>query len=108
MTRKQIEQAADNAGWNCNIKKTKEGYDIRFYTDSPCGQDVNFEISVRTLDKVTNEVYEYWQAYDPEDEAVLWFGQNRGEPKSLRKLLDDMDWVDNMLESLYNHIYKIQ
>lgn len=100
MTQKQIIDAAERAGWNCKIKKAKFGYDICFNTDSPCNQDVNCEISVRTLDEVPDEVYEYWQAYDPEEEAMLWFGANRGEPKSLRKLLDDMDWVDDMLERL--------
>ena len=105
MTRNQIEQAAERAGWNCKIKKHKNGYDICFHTDSPCGQDVNCEISVRTLDEVPDEVHEYWKAYDPEEETMLWFGANRGEPKSLRKLLDDMDWVDDMLKTLSDKLY---
>lgn len=100
MTRKQIEQAAERAGWNCKIKKRKRDYIICFNTDSPCGQDVNFDIEVCKLDEVSDEVYLIWQSYDPEEEAMLWFGANRGEPKSLRKLLDDMDWVDDMLERL--------
>ena len=107
MTQKQIIDAADKAGWDCKIEKTKNGYDICFNTYSPCGQDVNCEISVRTLDKVPDEVHEYWQAYDPEEEAMLWFGANRGEPESLRELLDDMDWVDNMLEDLSTELCNI-
>lgn len=107
MTRNQIEQAAERVGWNCKINKAKFGYDICFNTDSPCNQDVNCEISVRTLDEVPDEVYEYWQGYDPEEEAMLWFGANRGEPKSLRKLLDDMDWVDEMLKTLSDELYTL-
>lgn len=107
MTQKQIIDAAERVGWVCKITKEKNGWLLSFNTDSPCGQDVNAEITVRTLDEVTNEVYEYWQAYDPEDEAMLWFGQNRGEPKSLRKLLADMDWVDEMLHQLSEELYKL-
>ena len=107
MRRTQIEQAAEKTGWNCRIGKDKDGYNIRFYTDSPCGQDVNCEIAVKKLDDVPNEVHEYWQAYDPEEEAILWYGANRGEPKSLRTLLNDMDWVDSMLEDLSTELCNI-
>ena len=100
MTQKQIIDAADKAGWDCDIKHTKKGYEICFQTYSPYGQDVNCEIEAKTLEQVPDLVHEFWQGYDPEAEAMLWYGANRGEPKSLRELLDDMDWVDNKLQDL--------
>lgn len=35
--------------------------------------------------------------FDPEEHAAMWYGQNRGEPSSLRALLDN---ADNIHESL--------
>ena len=107
MTRKQIIDAAERVGWTCKITKEKYCYCIEFSTDSPCGQDVYAEITVSTLDKVADEMYEYWRSYDPEEEAAMWYGQNRGEPKSLRDLLADMDWVDEMLHELSEELYKL-
>lgn len=107
MTRKQIIDAAERVGWVCKITKEKYGWCIEFSTDSPCGQDVCAEITVSTLNKVADEMHEYWRSYDPEEEAVMWYGQNRGEPKSLRKLLADMDWVDEMLYELSEELYKL-
>lgn len=101
MTQKQIIDAADKADWDCKINKDKNGYHIAFNTDSPCGQDVWCEFDVERLNQIQNEVYQYQQAYDPDEEAKLWHGQNRGEPSSLRDLLADIDWVDDMLERLY-------
>ena len=101
MTRRMIERLAEKAGWNCTIKKDANGYHIAFNTDSPCGQDVWCEFDVERLYQIEDEVYQYWQAYDPDEEAKLWHGQNSGEPSSLRDLLADMDWVDDMLERLY-------
>ena len=100
MTQKQIIEAADKAGWDCTIKKDANGYHIAFNTDSPCGQDVWCEFDVERLNQIEDEVYQYWQAYDPDEAALLWHGANRGEPTSMRELLDDMDWVDDMLERL--------
>lgn len=107
MTKEQIIDAAERVGWTCKITKEKCGWALSFNTNSPCGQDVNAEITVRTLDKVADEMHEYWRSYDPEEEAAMWYGQNRGEPKSLRKLLADMDWVDEMLHELSEELYKL-
>lgn len=107
MTRKQIEAAADRAGWNCKIERRKKDsirkkdyWYVCFTTDTHFGQDVCYEYEVETLDKIVDEVYESWQGYDPDDEAVMWYGKN-GAPKSLRDLLSDMDEVDDALERLY-------
>ena len=102
MTRKQIEAAAERAGWNCEIKKSDDGkmWCLNFTTDTACDQDVFYDYSVKTLEEIKDKVYETWQNYDPDEEAVLWYGK-RGAPSSLRDLLNDMDEVDEQLERLY-------
>ncbi len=102
MTRKQIEAAADRAGWNCIIKRSDDGkmWDVYFNMNTTCNQDVEFGYTVKTLDKIVDEVYDSWQGYDPDEEAILWY-KGRGAPSSLRDLLNDMDEVDDALERLY-------
>lgn len=109
MTRKQIEAAAEEAGWNVEFREKERGqynrgkeyrkWYVCFTTDTACDQDVCHEFEVKTLAELPDKVYETWQNYDPEEEAVLWF-KGRGAP-GLRDLLNDMDEVDEKLEDLY-------
>lgn len=113
MTRKQIEQATDNAGWNVTIEKDKQGYSVAFqmYTDT-AGQDVNVELQVAKLDDLKHEVYEYWQNYDVDEEASLWIGDDghgkNGAPYHISDILKDMQEVEDSLESLYDELNKIK
>ena len=104
----EIILAAEQVGWNREIEQRNGVYEISFSTDTPCGQDVQYEINVEDLDSVVDEVYGLWQIYDAEEEALLWYGQNKGEPSSIRELLNDMDYVDDMLEELYNELKEIK
>ena len=109
MTRRFIEAAAEEAGWNVTFRQKErsqynKGKDYRrwyvcFTTDTACDQDVCYEYEVKSLQDIPDQVYETWQGYDPEEEAMLWF-KGRGAP-GLRDLLNDMDEVDEKLEDLY-------
>lgn len=116
MTRKQIEAAAEEAGWNVEFREKERGpynrgkeyrkWYVCFTTDTACDQDVCHEFEVKTLAELPDKVYETWQNYDPEEEAVLWF-KGRGAP-GLRDLLNDMDEVDEKLEDLYKTLSGIR
>lgn len=71
ITRKQIEAAAERAGWSCKIRKEKDGYYVCFNTDSKFGQDVVFEYDVSILEQIKDEVLETHINYDPSEEAML-------------------------------------
>ena len=103
ITKKKIIAAAEKAGWNCNIKRNDDGKSwlVNFNTDTSHGQDVQYDYAVKILDEIKDEVYETWQGYDSDEEALLWYGAKKGEPSSLRDLLNDMDEVDEALERLY-------
>jgi len=112
MTRKQIEKAAERAGWNCMIERRKKDtcavkdyWYICFNTDSPFQQDVSFEYEVDTLNMLTDEVYNTWQGYDPSEEAMLWVGPDghgrNGAPDDIRDIIADMESVESKLEDLY-------
>ena len=100
ITRKFIEQAAKEAGWNVKIKEQKNcvHWYICFNTDTHLGQDAFFEFELNYLDEIIDRVQETYENYDPDEEATLWYGKN-GCPYTLSQLIDDMKEVD---ESLYN------
>lgn len=111
-TRKQIIDAADKAGWNCDIEKNeKGGWSISFNTDTHFGQDVNYDYEVGYMNQIDNEVYDTWQGFDPDEEALLWVGPDghgkNGAPDRLRDIIADMDEVEESLESLYNELRKV-
>lgn len=47
----------------------------------------NFLIQASSFEDYRKKVDEYYDNYNPEEEAALWYKQNRGEPSSLRELL---------------------
>lgn len=100
MTEKKFIQIAERLGWEV----TKDRYDIelQFYTDY--GQDFSF--SVNRNEDYVKQVYDYYNSFDPDEEALLWVddsghGKN-GAPYRLKDIITDMEEVENELEKLYD------
>lgn len=100
MTEKKFIQIAERLGWSV----TKDRYDIelQFYTDY--GQDFSF--SVNRNEDYVKQVYDYYNSFDPDEEALLWVddsghGKN-GAPYRLRDIITDMEEVEKELEKLYD------
>lgn len=100
MTAKKFIQIAERLGWSV----TKDRYDIelQFYTDY--GQDFSF--SVNRNEDYVKQVYDYYNSFDPDEEALLWVddsghGKN-GAPYRLKDIITDMEEVENELEKLYD------
>lgn len=72
---------------------------------SPAGQDFNMSIDTEDdVDLFLDNLYEYWQDYDPEQETMYWLddtghGKN-GAPYHMRDLLDDMEACQDMIDDL--------
>lgn len=104
----EIIKVAENNGWRVDTDEQSKGdIELTFYQYSPAGQDFSFYI---TLDKDDNirdcaqAVYEYYEAYEPEAETMLWLdsdghGKN-GAPYHMKDLLEDMEACEKMLEDL--------
>lgn len=65
---------------------------------SPAGED--FMVSFCDYDTVDNATFidalrNYVDGFDPEEHATGWYGENNGEPSSLRDLLDDAEYIKN-------------
>lgn len=105
MTRKQIEKAAEEAGWNVTIGKLEDcGYDIDFQMYTDFVQDVNESFYVKTLEDIKHEVYERYQNFDPSEEASVWLDETghgkNGAPHDMEDVLNDMKEVEKALENL--------
>lgn len=100
MTEKKFIKIAEDLGWSV----TKDRYDIelQFYTDY--GQDFSF--SVNRNEDYVKQVYDYYNSFDPDEEALLWVddsghGKN-GAPYRLKDIITDMEEVEDELKKLYD------
>ena len=105
MTRKQIEKAAEEAGWNVTIGKRDDGgYDIDFQMYTDFGQDRNEPFYVQKLEDIKSEVYDRYQNFDPSEEASVWLDETghgkNGAPHDMEDVLNDMKDVEQALENL--------
>lgn len=77
--------------------------DFEIETYSPAGEDVIVPVYVEDENNAEywKEVFEYEDNFDPREHAIMWYGQNRGEPSSLLDLLDDAEAIKKMLEQLW-------
>ena len=88
-----------------NIIVNDEGDYYSIYVDNPCGEDFTIEINkTKNYDDI-QQIINYCDDFDPEEHAAMWYRQNRGEPSSLRDLLDN---ADNIHESLRRLAYDLR
>ena len=103
---KQIEETADKLDFS--FKYTKEDNYFCFEIYSPQGQDFVTEINANNITELKEELHIYWSNYNPDEEAILWYGVGKGEPKSLSSLLKDMKWCKRILGMLKKEINNIK
>ena len=105
MISKRMRTLVENEGWGIG-KPDSNGYaDIGQY--SPCGEDFSFGADITDNECFKRSVYNYVSNFDPDEHAAMWYGANRGEPSSMRMLLDDADEILAMLERLYDRIKEV-
>lgn len=100
MTKKQFIEVCEANDWRV-IENGAGVFDLEKY--SPAGEDFIFNVCVEDENNADYwaEVLDAWGDFDPDEHANMWYGQNRGEPASLRVLLDDAEAIKDMLEQLW-------
>lgn len=68
---------------------------------SPEGEDLIIELPGGTDDVVLMALKMNYEIFDAEEHAYNWYGKNRGEPSSLKILLEDAYDIENMYRDLY-------
>ena len=90
-----------------SVYEDERGYDFRKYSSE--GQDFGFYISKQdTLEAFANEVYRYYEGFDPSEEASLWLddsghGKN-GAPYRMIDVYNDMVECEGFILELYEII----
>ena len=85
MTAKQME-ITEQLGWK--IYEGSNYYELSQY--SPAGEDFSIDVICDGL-SYADELKAVCDCFEPDEHAVMWYGQNRGEPSSLRDLLNDAE-----------------
>ena len=80
------------------VQEYEDYYYFNYY--SPAGEDFGFEITREEKSKMIENIIDYAFDFDPEEHAAMWYGANRGEPSSMRALLDDADDIAEQLDKL--------
>lgn len=93
-----VEKTANELGWEFSYNEQYDGISLQIY--SPKGKDCCLDVDAINFKEFKRQVNYIQKAYSPDEEAVLWYGKDKGEPKSLRDLLNDMEWYDAKLKEL--------
>lgn len=97
---------AEELGWTSDWD-LKDGY-FDMENSSPAGEDLIMTLFTKDFQSFESLDHRLWDErydFDPEEHAVMWYGQNRGEPSSIRTLLDDADAIAEMLDELEAKTY---
>lgn len=98
---------AEELGWTSDWD-LKGGY-LEMENYSRAGEDLImtlFTKDFQSFDSLIHRLRDEWYDFNPDDHAAMWYGQNRGEPSSLRALLNDADYISEMLYDLEKLTYK--
>ena len=100
----QVTETAESLDWNVDID---DRY-ITFQWYSNAGQDFNVTINLDGINDIADmadAVYDYYESFDPDEEASYWIGDDghgkNGAPYHLRDLLDDMEECKEKIYELY-------
>lgn len=102
MTIKQFIKICKGEGWI--VKYDSKSQYMELYKSSPEGEDYGFGIQGKNSKELIEDLRNYYEGFDPEEHAIGWYGANRGEPSSLRALLDDAEAIEEMIYSLYQKL----
>lgn len=101
---------AEDLGWSYNVSDTPNERGevcVELEKYSPQGQDFIATIWFENENEhnFIKALREYWQDFDPDEEACKWIGEDghgkNGAPYSIRDILDDMEDCKGMLRKLY-------
>lgn len=99
MTFERFNEIAEQNGWS--VSEDEDYIELSQYTTQ--GQDFSF--SINKHNNYCEEVYSYYEDFDPSEEAIKWVdssghGRN-GAPYLLKDIIADMEEVKEMVYNLY-------
>lgn len=114
-----ITKVAEDKGWRVDVKEAThwnshtrkveskgDVIDFSFQKYSDAGQDFNFSAEMKDGDVNTliESISDYYESYDPDEEASLWIGSDghgkNGAPYRISDIVKDMEQCDEMMRDL--------
>ena len=75
---------------------------------SPAGQDFGFEVEGDDIEEIADNIYKYYDDFDPSYEAYLWLDETghgrNGAPYDMKDLYEDMQACEDFIIELYEII----
>lgn len=75
---------------------------------SPAGQDFGFEVEGDDIEEIMDNIYKYYDDFDPSYEAYLWLDETghgrNGAPYDMKDLYEDMEACQDMILELHDII----
>ena len=102
----RIIEIAESQGFSVDTEITDDEVRFTFSQYTDFGQDFFFEATMKDYDIYTliGEVEDYYEGYDPDEEAMLWVGPDghgkNGAPYRLTDLVKDMEQCEQMIKNL--------
>ena len=111
----RITEIAEEDGWSVYVEEMEDRGDmIEFtfgkYTD--VGQDFSFSVEMKDgdIDTVIEDIDNYYENYDPDEEALFWVGSDghgkKGAPYHLTDIVKDMEQCETYIGELFDLLDK--
>ena len=104
----RIIEIAESQGFSVNYETTGSTVEFTFSQYTDFGQDFSFEATMKEYNIYTliEEVNDYYEGYDPDEQAMLWLGPDghgkNGAPYRLTDVVKDMEQCEQMVNNLLN------
>lgn len=106
----RIIEIAESQGFSVNTEVRGDDVEFTFSQYTDFGQDFSFDATMTENDIYTliEAVDDFYEGYDPDEEAILWVGPDghgkNGAPYRLTDVVKDMEqceqFVKNLLDAL--------
>lgn len=104
----RITECAEAKGWSVHTSKNPKAeiWQFELSQSTKAGQDFNFSTEMKDgdPDSLIKSVREYYEGFDPDEEAYLWIGEDghgrNGAPYHIRDIVADMEDAESMVLDL--------
>lgn len=102
----RIIEIAESQGFSVSTETNEGNVEFTFSQYTDFGQDFSFEATMKDNNIYTliREVNDYYESYDPSEEAMLWVGPDghgrNGAPYRLIDVIKDMEQCEQMVRNL--------
>ena len=109
----RIADIAEDKGWSVYTETKDAPVEFEFSQSTDFGQDFSFSASMNdgNIYTLIESVNDYYEGYDPDEEALLWIGPDghgrNGAPYRLSDIIKDMEQAESMVNELLETLIEV-